>query len=176
VDPHRFCVDLHSFCTKDCGATSAKLLILLKAVRVDCGAIGSKLLILLENCGFVWFLEKNEPGCKKAMSDSPNRRSMRVTERLMLFMSLDRSFPVHDCAPEQGNYLQALNAWNSMRQTAVLLTASGVAGFPGPSAAADEGSPPQRIQIIRWGPSTGGRVAQPNVNQVSSTTVEGAPS
>jgi len=79
---------------KDCGVTSAKLLILLEAVRADCGAIGSKLLILLKNCASVWFLKKTNQSVKGALSGSPTRWTMRETEGLMLFMCLDRSFPI----------------------------------------------------------------------------------
>jgi hypothetical protein len=104
VDPHRFCVDLHSICTKDCGATGAKLLILLKAVTADCGAIGSKLLILLENCASVWFLEKTDRDASGRMVE-PGRddippaqaelvRGTRLSERLLSLMCLDRSFPI----------------------------------------------------------------------------------
>jgi hypothetical protein len=88
VDPHGFCVDLRSFWENYCEATGAKLLILLKAVTAGCGATGSKLLILLENCASAWFSEKSGTGRKKALGGSP------ATERLMSFMSLDRSFPI----------------------------------------------------------------------------------
>ena len=94
MNPHRFCVDLRSFCEDYCEATGAKLLILLKAVREGCGETGSKLLILLENCASAWFSEKSGTGRKKALGISPVGRAVCVTERLMLFLSLDRSFPI----------------------------------------------------------------------------------
>ena len=57
-------------------------------------ATGSKLLILLENCHSTWFSEKSGTGRKKALDGLPAGWIMRVTVRLMLFMSLDRSFPI----------------------------------------------------------------------------------
>jgi hypothetical protein len=88
-------VNLHGFCVKSCGATVAKLLILLEAVTAGCGATGSTLLILLKNCDSAWFLKETNRGVKEALSGSPTGGTMRVTTgRLMLFMSLDRSFPI----------------------------------------------------------------------------------
>ena len=76
MNPHGFCEDLYGFCEKTCEAT------------------GSKLLILLENCHSTWFSEKSGTGRKKALDGLPAGWIMRVTVRLMLFMSLDRSFPI----------------------------------------------------------------------------------
>jgi hypothetical protein len=38
--------------------------------------------------------EENEPECKKALTGSPNWRTKRATELLMLFMCRDQSFPI----------------------------------------------------------------------------------
>ena len=76
MNPHGFCEDLYGFCEKTCEAT------------------GAKLLILLEHCASAWFSEKSGTGRKKLPSGSPTSWAMRVTEVLMLFMSLSRSFPI----------------------------------------------------------------------------------